>query len=268
MKHHQEALEKGDIFRLPVSEAHPTQCSVGMLAVEGKKREIEKVFQEGADALHAYLCKQRHLVPVVIGPEGIAYLTDYHHLSTAVWRADIPASAKAVYAYVIHVWSDLERDEFWSRMIENNLTWLYDDKGEGPIHPALIPDRIERMLNDPFRTLSKWIRECGCYRKNPTDAGHKHLCEEKTYFPESKNEAFFIEFRWANFLRQNITLNTRADFSRMCAAMPYSPAYLQHESKALREAFAEVVKLIGCHQLADARFDHDGFPSFSAIESA
>lgn len=256
-------LKKGDIFKMPISHAHPTQCSVGMLAVECKKREIEAAFaEEEGKGLYKLLCKAKHLVPVVIGPGGVPYLTDHHHLSTAIWRADIPTDEKMVNAYVLNVWSDLDQDAFWAKMIENNLTWLYDDKGEGPINPALIPDSIGKVLNDPFRTLSKWVRDCGCYRKNPADEHHKHMCEEESYFPESRDEAFFIEFRWANFLRQNIRLENGKGTTLSNASMPYSPKFLKHEVSVLEKAFAEVVKLIGCHKLKETTFDKHGCPIY------
>jgi hypothetical protein len=257
MKSHTDKLAKGDIYRLPVADAHPTQFSVGMVSVDCKRKQIERAHGEGK--LSELLCEEGHLVPVVMGPGGQHYLTDHHHLSTAVWRADLPEKEKVVVAYLIHDWSKLKADKFWQKMIENNLCWLYDDKGDGPLNPRLLPADIGGLLNDPYRTLSRWLRDCGCYSKDVLKDRKKPMCDAKSFLPEGHAKAFFIEFRWANFLRQNVPLElSDADFSRTCASMPYSSLYLTEETKALEKAFDIVVPLIGCHELTQVTYDDDG----------
>lgn len=257
MKHHHHPLEKGDIFHLPVNMARPTQFSVGMISVDCKKRGVEEAHEKGE--LHDFLCQEGHLVPIVIGPGGEFFLTDHHHLSSAVWRADIPGDEKRVYGYVIQDWSDKEGDEFWRAMIENNYTWLYDDKGDGPLNPHILPKSIGDILNDPYRTLSRWLRDCGCYTKDILKDRKKPICEEEKFLPEGHAKAFFIEFRWANFLRQNVRLELKhEDFSQTCATMPYSPLYLSREAEALEKAFSIVVDLIGCHALHEVTYDKHG----------
>lgn len=257
MKHHHHPLAKGDIFRLPVNQAHPTQFSVGMISADCKKRRVEEAHEAGK--LHEFLCQEGHLVPVVIGPGQTFYLTDHHHLSAAVWRANIPEEEKRVHAYVLNDWSDKEDHLFWREMIENNLTWLNDDKGDGPLNPQLLPKTISDVLNDPYRTLSRWLRDCGCYTKDELKDKTKLVCEEEKFLPESHAKAFFIEFRWADFLRQNVKLELKhEDFSRTCATMPYSPLYLSNEAAALEKAFSIVVDLIGCHQLRNVTYDKHG----------
>ncbi|MBF0162835.1 MAG: ParB/Srx family N-terminal domain-containing protein [Magnetococcales bacterium] len=164
MKHAHHPLEVGDIFVLPVAKARPTQFSIGLVSVDCKKRQVEETFASGR--MDDFLRQEGRLVPVVIGPGDELFITDHHHLSTAVWRADIPEESKHVYGYILQDWSEKHPDLFWREMIENNLTWLYDDKGDGPLNPHLLPRSIGHILNDPYRTLSRWLRDCGCYTKD------------------------------------------------------------------------------------------------------
>jgi hypothetical protein len=257
MKDHTDKLEKGDIFRLPVDLAHPTQFAVGMVSVDCKRKQIERLHEGGG--LDEFLCQEGHLAPVVIGPGGVFYLTDHHHLCSSLWRADIPAKKKSVVAYVLHDWSDKEPDAFWREMIDGSLTWLYDEKGTGPLNPRILPSSIGAILNDPYRTLSRWLRDCGCYTKDELKDKSKPMCAEEKFLPASHAKAFFIEFRWANFLRENVRLEQKGeDFSKTCAAMPYSSLYLSKEAKALEHAFDIVVELIGCHALREVTYDQDG----------
>ncbi|MBF0127199.1 MAG: hypothetical protein HQM02_08300, partial [Magnetococcales bacterium] len=221
MNNHDQPLQKGDIFKLPVERARPTQFAVGMVSVDCKRREMEKAHT--ADKLEALLCQEGNLVPVVLGPGNQLFITDHHHLCTSIWRACIPPEEKWVYAYVYEDWSDLPSDAFWRDMIENNLAWLHDDKGSGPVNPYLLPKQVGDLLNDPYRTLSRWLRDCGCYSKNVLKDRKEPACQRRRYLPGSHAKAFFIEFRWANFLRQNVKLELKhEDFSRTCEAMPYS----------------------------------------------
>ncbi|MEO5363021.1 MAG: ParB/Srx family N-terminal domain-containing protein [Magnetococcus sp. DMHC-8] len=257
MKHHHHRLEVGDIFVLPVTEVRPTQFSIGLVSVDCKKRQVEEVFAKGQ--MDDFLRQEGRLVPVVLGPGGAYYITDHHHLSTAVWRADIPQDRKHVYGFILHDWSDKDGDHFWREMIEGNLTWLYDDKGDGPLNPYLLPRSIGDILNDPYRTLSRWLRDCGCYTKDSLKEKTHLVDVHQKYLPASQAKAFFIEFRWANFLRANIKLELKkADFSMTCTTMPYSSLYLNKEVEALIKAFDVVVSLIGCKQLQEVTYDKHG----------
>ncbi|MEO5341119.1 MAG: ParB/Srx family N-terminal domain-containing protein [Magnetococcus sp. MYC-9] len=257
MKQHHHALEVGDIFVLPVTKIRPTQFSIGLVSVDCKKRQVEEVFANGR--MDDFLRQEGRLVPVVLGPDQELYITDHHHLSTAVWRADIPPEEKHVYGFILHDWSDKHPDRFWQEMIEGNLTWLYDDKGGGPVNPYLLPKSIGHILNDPYRTLSRWLRDCGCYTKDSLKDKTRLVDIHEKYVPTTQAKAFFIEFRWANFLRENVKLELKkADFSRTCETMPYSSIYLSKEVDALIKAFDIVVSLIGCMQLRGVTYDKHG----------
>ena len=108
---------------IDVTALHPTQSAVGMDAVECKAEKITGKAKE-AGKLGKYLLSDDRWVPLVRGPGGVFYLTDHHHLSTAMLNADIKDKEKRVYAYLINDWSKLSDDEFWTRMVKEHDTWL------------------------------------------------------------------------------------------------------------------------------------------------
>ena len=73
----------GSWCELPLAALHPTQQNVGLLQVEDDQA---KLAGKKPKALERYLRKKE--IPVVIGPGGRFYLTDRHHLSSALWRLD------------------------------------------------------------------------------------------------------------------------------------------------------------------------------------
>jgi len=262
MKEHpkRSELKKGDLFWTRVDGVHPTQFCVGIVSAECKRYTIEKHAKDGR--LREFLCKEGHLVPIIIGPpDKTLYLTDHHHLCTALWRARLPSDmTKEIAACVIHDWSDMDLTSFWLRMIDQHYAWLYDVNGVGPLNPTLLPETVDGILNDPFRTLSRWIRDAGCYYKDELVGKDKSMCAEKSYVPEAKNAAYFIEFRWANFLRQNVQLDDDARlFHLPCGLMPLHPNdHFKREVEMLRRALSEVIRLIGCRQLEEVTYDDVG----------
>lgn len=252
-------LKKGDLFWVEVEKLHPTQFCVGIVSAECKRRSIEEHAAKGE--LQKFLCQEGHLVPLIIGPPGkTLYLTDHHHLCTALWRAKLPKDeVKQVVGNVIEDWSDLELQPFWERMNKNHYVWLYQN-GIGPLSPNFLPSSIGGILNDPYRTLSRWIRDAGCYVKDELKDKDRPMCEEDSFLPQAKNAAYFIEFRWANFLRDNVALAEDPNlFHLTCDLMARhpDPEFLK-EVKTLRKALGEVIKLIGCNQLATVRYDDVG----------
>ncbi|MBK8579058.1 MAG: hypothetical protein IPN78_12755 [Candidatus Accumulibacter sp.] len=67
-----------------------------MDAVECKAEKISSNARKGK--LQRLSAGRQRWVPMVRGPGGAFYLTDHHHLSTAVWNADIKDKEKKVYA--------------------------------------------------------------------------------------------------------------------------------------------------------------------------
>jgi hypothetical protein len=144
---------------IDVKDLHPTQSAVGMGAAACKSGKITRKAKDGK--LNDWLLEDNRWVPLVRGPGGKFYLTDHHHLSAAVYNADIPDKQKKLYAYLLRDWSTMKEDAFWKSMERENLTWLKSPDGLA-ISPKDLPSKISHLQDDPLRTLSAWVRgSCG-----------------------------------------------------------------------------------------------------------
>lgn len=171
----QAHLPAGARSLVDVQSLHPTQFAVGMgevrmraarlLGMKVKKRE-------------SYLRSKE--VPVVIGPGGVPFIVDRHHLVRLLLDTKLRSQA---YAVVRANWRDLAPDEFWKRLRENHWVYLYDERGQGPLSPSDLPKSVAGLKDDPYRTLAWLVRERGGY---------------------AKTEVPFAEFQWANFFRTRI----------------------------------------------------------------
>jgi len=162
---------------VPVSILRPTQFSVGMKEVEIR---AEKLRQLSPEKLQKYLSKK--VAPIVIGPGGIPYLLDHHHLARALI---LSRAGKYLFAEVKENWSKLSEQEFWAKMKEHNWVYLRDETGKPVSDPQNLPPSIEAMHDDPYRSLSWLVREQGGYH-------------------ETDNP--YAEFQWADFFRARIQL--------------------------------------------------------------
>ncbi len=166
------ASMKAGTCRCTVRLLHPTQMSVGMAQVEAKVEQLKKKEEKGK--LFSYLAKHRE--PVTIGPEGVLYITDHHHLA----RALLDMGVNDTYCQIEDNRSDQALDVFWTGMVADGKAWPEDEKGEEHA-PTAIPCCIEELRDDPYRSLAGEVRNaCGF---------------EKT----SEN---FAEFKWADFFRR------------------------------------------------------------------
>jgi hypothetical protein len=162
-----------DAMVLSVADLVPTQMTAGMREVEFKRRRWrERPSCEAAQ----FLNKLR--VPVVLGPDARHYLIDRHHLALALHDEGISELAVSVVADL----STLDIDEFWSSLESRNWTHPFDDDGQKRRYCEM-PDTIEDLKDDPFRSLAGAVKRAGGY---------------------AKDKAPFSEFRWADFLRPRI----------------------------------------------------------------
>lgn len=162
-----------DVVRAAIKDLHPTQLSVGMLEV---KRKAKKIADFSSSERDAFLAKNP--VPVVIGPSGDSFIIDHHHLSRAV----LEAGHKHVYINKVDDYSAMSEVEFWETMKQKGYVYLFDDNDK-PITPNQIPNSIQDMKDDPYRSLAGAVRECGGYTKDMTP---------------------FAEFKWASFFRTRL----------------------------------------------------------------
>jgi hypothetical protein len=145
----------------PIHDLRPTQLTVGMIEVQDKKTHLAAMTAADQTAF-----MQAHPIPAVMGPGGKLYITDHHHLG----RAALEAGVVTGYFIVRHYY-------------------------------ASIPDHLEKLIDDPYRSLAGYVRNAGGYDKTPTA---------------------FAEFVWADFFRRHIPVeDLHANFqAAVQAAIP------------------------------------------------
>jgi hypothetical protein len=73
---------KGEVCLCKLSDLHPTQASVGMAEVRIKAEKLKDEIQRRSESgFLKYLLRHNKEEPVIIGPGGIFYITDHHHLA-------------------------------------------------------------------------------------------------------------------------------------------------------------------------------------------
>ena len=161
------------IKTVPVADLVPTQMTVGMREVSFKRRRWrERSSRQAAD----YLNKLR--IPVVLGPNARQYLIDRHYLILALREEGIGEFTVSVVANL----GTLSFDEFWTSLERQDWAHPFDGEGRRRGYNDM-PETIDSMEDDPFRSLAGALKRAGGY---------------------AKDEAPFSEFKWADFLRCRI----------------------------------------------------------------
>ena len=173
--------QKGDICICEIASLHPTQSSVGMAEVDLKAEKLKaKLGQRSEADFLDYLRKHEKEEPVTIGPGGVFYITDHHHLARALYDIGVGET----YCTIIDNLSDENPDAFWKQLEANNEVYLKDQNGE-PIRPQDLPASVKDLADNPFRSLAGAVRQsCGLEKGDPNSSGED-----------------YIEFQWADFLR-------------------------------------------------------------------
>jgi hypothetical protein len=157
----------------PLKALRPTQITVGMREVGEKRRRWREKHGKQAGAFLA-----THMIPVVLGPKERLYVTDHHHLARALYEEGVKQVATAA---VLDL-SRLEPDAFWFVLDNRALMHPFDARGERR-HYRDIPNSIDLLVDDPYRSLAGELRRVGGYAKDTTA---------------------FSEFLWADFLRRRV----------------------------------------------------------------
>lgn len=161
---------------------HPTQLTVGMIVVQDKRKHLA-----GLKAADRQDFMKEHPMPAVVGPEGRLYITDHHHLGRAALEAGVPTGFFLVEADL----SKCTLESFWKEMNENLWVHPLDENGVRHCYSTL-PDSLDKLVDDVYRSLAGYVRDEGGFDKTPTA---------------------FAEFIWADFFRRNIAIETvRSDF--------------------------------------------------------
>ena len=131
---------------------------------------------------------QAHPIPAVIGPEGRLYITDHHHLGRAAFEAGVD---RGFFEIEADLSSHRELEDFWKEM--DRRCWVHplDEYGVRHCYSA-IPQHLEKLIDDIYRSLAGYVRESAGYEKSSTA---------------------FAEFEWADFFRRLIPVeDVQADF--------------------------------------------------------
>ena len=115
------------------------------------------------------------------------YITDHHHLGRAALEAGVTTGFFTVEADL----SACAQDDFWAEM--DKRLWVHPLDEHGVRHYyAAVPNHLEKLIDDPYRSLAGYVRDAGGYTKTPTA---------------------FAEFVWADFFRRAIAVeDLSADF--------------------------------------------------------
>lgn len=167
-----------------ILDLRPTQITIGMREVREKRMELRR---RGDKEIARFL--GTHMIPVILGPAKRCYIIDHHHLSLALHGEGL----KQVLVLVVSDLSTLDRGAFWTFLDNSGWTHPYDENGVRRDY-AEIPKTVDKMKDDPYRSLAGELRRAGGFAKDTTP---------------------FSEFLWADFLRRHIKRKkVRGDFDR------------------------------------------------------
>jgi hypothetical protein len=120
----------------------------------------------------------KHMIPVILGPKDRHYVIDHHHLARALHDEGVRDVAVTVIANL----SKLDRDAFW--FVMDNRDWTHPFDANGRRRPySDMPKSVDKLIDDPFRSLAGELRLAGGFAKDTTP---------------------FSEFLWADFLRRRM----------------------------------------------------------------
>src|SRR5215472_610707 len=166
-----------------ILDLRPTQFTVGMREVKVKRkhwRDKRIKRDERRKKVEEFLGK--HMIPVILGPKGRHYVIDHHHLARALHDEGIKEVAVTVIANL----SKLDRDSFW--FVMDNRDWTHPFDADGRRRPySGLPKSVDKLIDDPFRSLAGELRRAGGFAKDTTP---------------------FSEFLWADFLRRHMKRKT------------------------------------------------------------
>jgi hypothetical protein len=173
-----------------IEAVRPTQFAVGYREVEERARNI---VGKSPKKLKKYM--EEHLPLLVVGPGGVPFLIDGHHLALALLNHRVGDHFEA---RIEANWRDLSPAEFWKNMRQHGWVYLYDNEGHGPLDPDRLPRKVTELTDDPYRALAWAVRKRGGY---------------------GKTKASFAEFKWANYFRSRIPIGSApGDFDRAVEA--------------------------------------------------
>jgi hypothetical protein len=217
--------QASDTERVRIADLHPTQITLGLREVANKRlrwrARLRRVKSVSASKL---------IAPVVRGGDGRLYLIDHHHFMRAVQLEgvrEIPVSPVADF-------SEMSTNRFWEALDARGWCHPYDSAGRQRSFSE-VPHSIDRLVDDPYRSLASALRRRGGFIKTPTP---------------------FSEFAWADYLRQCVSRQViTSDFEAaldLSIALAGAPA-AQHLPGWTPNLSARAPDTGGFHRLAENR---------------
>lgn len=199
---------------------HPTQVAVGYAEVAVKMDELLKYEKDGE--LQKYL--KSKIIPCVLGPDNIVYITDHHHLGLALtvlahdWDKENPKKSNdnpfvSCNFNILYDFSKskLPRKEFFKVLDSLNFLHSFDENGQKVDAYENIPKRLIDLQDDPYRSLAGFVRKSGGY---------------------NKVEIHYIEFMWADYFRTQLPIEeVEKNFKK--AVLKAIPLALSDEAQTL-----------------------------------
>ncbi len=188
----------------------PLQGAVGVGEIAKKRKDIEEDFtKEVADL-------KKDPIPIVRGPNQDFYVIDHHHGARAWMAADF-THATCKYQEAV---ATTEPVRFWSEMQARRWVRLADQNGT-PIGVDDLPQTLEKIPDDPYRTLAWLLRKADGY------------CRKLMTPPPP-----FAEFLWADEMRQRPDQLAPAAVAAATAPDLWQarPGETKRQTKARREA--------------------------------
>lgn len=169
---------------IKISDLRPTQMTVGYREVEAKCRQWKETgSKRQREKLGA------HMIPVVLGPGKVHYIIDHHHLARALHEDGY----SKVHVLVVADLTMVDAELFWH--VLDARRWVYPYDARGVRQPFTgIPKTVDRLKDDPYRSLAGELRRAGGFAKDITP---------------------YSEFLWADFLRLRVSRKRiKADFDQ------------------------------------------------------
>ena len=155
-----------------------------MREVQNKQKHLRK---RGLEKIGEFL--GGHMIPVILGPKERHFVIDHHHLALSLHKERV----ENVLVTVVADLSELAPDDFWLVLDHHSWVHPYDEDGLRRDFTR-IPKSIDKLKDDPFRSLAGELRRAGGFAKDTTP---------------------FSEFLWADFLRRRMKRNqVEDDFPR------------------------------------------------------
>jgi len=162
------------ILQLPIAHLHPTQMCVGLAEVRSRQVDFS---QDSRERRLRYL--RNKPIPLVCLDGREYWMVDRHHRLRGLIEIDPAAEA---FGYLALRLEGLDRRGVLEALHARGWLYLYDGRGLGPLSPLALPEHLNGLQDDPYRSLVWKLKKEG-------------LIEPAPLIP-------FHEFRWAAWLRR------------------------------------------------------------------